>query len=214
MKRIENATSRQVTFSKRRNGLLKKAFELSVLCDAEVALIVFSPRGKLYEFASSSITGSIERYRSHTRTNNTSTPASVDQNTQAQLKEESQHMMKKIDLLEASKRKLLGQGLGSCSLDELQKIEQQLERSISSIRTKKNQIFREQIEQLKEKEKTLIAENIRLSEKYDKFSQPAKKDERENLHEPFAESSPRSDVETELFIGLPETRTWRISPKI
>ena len=54
MKRIENATSRQVTFSKRRNGLLKKAFELSVLCDAEVGLIVFSPRGKLYEFASAS----------------------------------------------------------------------------------------------------------------------------------------------------------------
>ncbi|XP_020594955.1 uncharacterized protein LOC110035055, partial [Phalaenopsis equestris] len=53
MRRIENPTSRQVTFSKRRNGLLKKAFELSVLCDAEVGLIVFSPRGKLYEFASS-----------------------------------------------------------------------------------------------------------------------------------------------------------------
>lgn len=53
MRRIENATSRQVTFSKRRNGLLKKAFELSVLCDAEVALIIFSPRGKLHEFASS-----------------------------------------------------------------------------------------------------------------------------------------------------------------
>lgn len=53
MKRIENAASRQVTFSKRRNGLLKKAFELSVLCDAEVALIIFSPRGKLYEFSSS-----------------------------------------------------------------------------------------------------------------------------------------------------------------
>ncbi|KAG1354670.1 putative Agamous-like MADS-box protein AGL14 [Cocos nucifera] len=52
IKRIENATSRQVTFSKRRNGLLKKAFELSVLCDAEVAVIVFSPRGKLYEFSS------------------------------------------------------------------------------------------------------------------------------------------------------------------
>ncbi|MBA0769283.1 hypothetical protein Gotri_018030 [Gossypium trilobum] len=53
MKRIENPTSRQVTFSKRRNGLLKKAFELSVLCDVEVALIIFSPRGKPYEFASS-----------------------------------------------------------------------------------------------------------------------------------------------------------------
>ena len=53
MRKIENATARQVTFSKRRRGLFKKASELSVLCDAEVALIVFSPRGKLYEYASS-----------------------------------------------------------------------------------------------------------------------------------------------------------------
>ncbi|RDY09209.1 MADS-box protein AGL42, partial [Mucuna pruriens] len=53
MKKIENATSRQVTFSKRRSGLLKKAYELSVLCDAEVAVIVFSQNGRLYEFSSS-----------------------------------------------------------------------------------------------------------------------------------------------------------------
>ncbi|WMV49375.1 hypothetical protein MTR67_042760 [Solanum verrucosum] len=53
MRRIENATSRQVTFSKRRNGLLKKAFELSVLCDAQVGLIIFSARDKLYEFSTS-----------------------------------------------------------------------------------------------------------------------------------------------------------------
>lgn len=52
IKRIENLNSRQVTFSKRRNGLLKKAKELSVLCDAEVAVIVFSSTGKLYEFSS------------------------------------------------------------------------------------------------------------------------------------------------------------------
>jgi SRF-type transcription factor (DNA-binding and dimerisation domain) len=53
LKRIDNKINRQVTFAKRRNGLLKKAYELSVLCDAEVALIVFSSRGKLYEFCSS-----------------------------------------------------------------------------------------------------------------------------------------------------------------
>ena len=53
LKKIENTISRQVTFSKRRNGLLKKAYELSVLCDVEMGLIVFSPRGKLYEFSSS-----------------------------------------------------------------------------------------------------------------------------------------------------------------
>ncbi|KAK4385049.1 MADS-box protein [Sesamum angolense] len=61
MKRIENASSRQVTFSKRRNGLLKKAYELSVLCDAEVALIIFSQKGRLYEFSSSKFSIAYER---------------------------------------------------------------------------------------------------------------------------------------------------------
>ncbi|WOG82775.1 hypothetical protein DCAR_0101943 [Daucus carota subsp. sativus] len=51
--KIENVNSRQVTFSKRRAGLMKKAYELSVLCDAEIAVIVFSSTGKLFEFASS-----------------------------------------------------------------------------------------------------------------------------------------------------------------
>jgi hypothetical protein len=54
LKRIENKISRQVTLAKRRNGLLKKAYELSLLCDAEVALIIFSTRGRLFEFCSSS----------------------------------------------------------------------------------------------------------------------------------------------------------------
>ncbi|KAL7125840.1 hypothetical protein ABFS83_14G143200 [Erythranthe nasuta] len=63
LKRIENKINRQVTFSKRRNGLLKKAYELSVLCDAEVALIIFSSRGKLYEFGSTSTTKTLERYQ-------------------------------------------------------------------------------------------------------------------------------------------------------
>jgi MADS-box transcription factor len=54
LKRIENKINRQVTFAKRRNGLLKKAYELSVLCEAEVALIIFSNRGKLFEFCSTS----------------------------------------------------------------------------------------------------------------------------------------------------------------
>ncbi|MFS7949186.1 putative transcription factor MADS-type1 family [Helianthus anomalus] len=55
IKRIDNITARQVTFSKRRRGLLKKAEELAVLCDADVALIIFSATGKLFEYASSSV---------------------------------------------------------------------------------------------------------------------------------------------------------------
>lgn len=51
IRRIDNSTSRQVTFSKRRSGLLKKARELSILCDAEVGLIIFSSTGKLYDYS-------------------------------------------------------------------------------------------------------------------------------------------------------------------
>ncbi|KAL9143960.1 hypothetical protein ABFS82_14G268000 [Erythranthe guttata] len=51
IRRIDNSTSRQVTFSKRRSGLLKKAKELAILCDADVGLIIFSSTGRLYDFA-------------------------------------------------------------------------------------------------------------------------------------------------------------------
>jgi hypothetical protein len=52
IKRIENATNRQVTYSKRRTGIMKKARELTVLCDAQVAIIMFSSTGKYHEFCS------------------------------------------------------------------------------------------------------------------------------------------------------------------
>jgi hypothetical protein len=54
IRKIDNATARQVTFSKRRRGLFKKAAELSILCDAEVGLVIFSSTGKFFEFSSTS----------------------------------------------------------------------------------------------------------------------------------------------------------------
>ncbi|XP_054782163.1 MADS-box protein SOC1-like isoform X3 [Prosopis cineraria] len=183
MKRIENATNRQVTFSKRRNGLLKKAFELSVLCDAEVGLIIFSPRGKLYEFSSSSLQETIERYRSYTRDAQTATRY-MEQNMQL-LKEETESMMEKVQLLEVSKRKFSGEELGSCSLQELEEIQVQLQKS----------------------ERTLTAENARLCEKYgiELYHQTTTENKSENPT--FSENIPTLDVETNLFIGLPESRT-------
>ncbi|KMT05169.1 hypothetical protein BVRB_7g173170 [Beta vulgaris subsp. vulgaris] len=50
MEPIKNKNKRQVTFSKRRGGLHKKATELRFMCGAQVALITFSPGGKLYTF--------------------------------------------------------------------------------------------------------------------------------------------------------------------
>ncbi|XP_009599347.1 agamous-like MADS-box protein AGL104 isoform X1 [Nicotiana tomentosiformis] len=49
--KIERLTNRQVTFSKRRNGILKKIYELSVLCDVDVAIIMFSPSGRLTHYS-------------------------------------------------------------------------------------------------------------------------------------------------------------------
>ena len=51
MKKIENPVHRQVTFCKRRAGLLKKAKELSVLCDADIGVLIYSSHGKLFELA-------------------------------------------------------------------------------------------------------------------------------------------------------------------
>ncbi|XP_047320407.1 agamous-like MADS-box protein AGL104 [Impatiens glandulifera] len=51
IKRIENSVNRQISFTKRRDGLMKKAFELSVLCGVDVAVITFSPTGKLRIFS-------------------------------------------------------------------------------------------------------------------------------------------------------------------
>ncbi|CAN1216182.1 MADS-box protein SVP [Linum perenne] len=62
IRKIDNATARQVTFSKRRRGLFKKAEELSVLCDADVALIIFSSTGKLFEYSSSRLPSSLSLY--------------------------------------------------------------------------------------------------------------------------------------------------------
>ncbi|KAK6115281.1 hypothetical protein DH2020_007550 [Rehmannia glutinosa] len=56
IKKIENQTNRQVTYSKRRNGLFKKAHELTVLCDAKVSIIMISSTQKLHEYISPTTT--------------------------------------------------------------------------------------------------------------------------------------------------------------
>ncbi|GAY64612.1 hypothetical protein CUMW_234830 [Citrus unshiu] len=53
MQKIENYPALQVTYTKRRDGIVKKAKELSVLCDTDVGLLMFSPSGKLTKYSSS-----------------------------------------------------------------------------------------------------------------------------------------------------------------
>ncbi|XP_073028540.1 agamous-like MADS-box protein MADS3 isoform X2 [Primulina eburnea] len=148
LKRIENKINRQVTFSKRRNGLLKKAYELSVLCDAEVALIIFSSRGKLYEFGSNSIMSTLERYQrccfNPHENSNEPTP------TQNWYQEVSK-LKAKYESLQRTQRHLLGEDLGPLSVKELQNLEKQLEGALAQARQRKTQIMLEQMEELRRK---------------------------------------------------------------
>ncbi|KAJ2393590.1 Myocyte-specific enhancer factor 2D, partial [Coemansia sp. RSA 2603] len=52
---IKDERNRQVTFLKRKAGLLKKAYELSVLCDSEIAVIIFSSQNKMVQYASTNM---------------------------------------------------------------------------------------------------------------------------------------------------------------
>ena len=73
--RINDERNRQVTFTKRKFGLMKKAYELSVLCDCEIALIIFNSSNKLFQYASTDMDKILLKYTEYnepheSRTNN------------------------------------------------------------------------------------------------------------------------------------------------
>ncbi|KAK8538055.1 hypothetical protein V6N13_096155 [Hibiscus sabdariffa] len=139
----------------------------------------------------------IDRYEKRVKDAYGISSKAVEQNMQ-NVKEDAHSMGKKIEFLEDSKRKLLGHGLEPCSVDDLQLLENQLERSLCRITARKNQIFMEQIEKLKEEEKRLGEENANMREKCGM-----------RLRESSDELRPRNmevEVETELCIGPPARR--------
>ncbi|XP_047319141.1 agamous-like MADS-box protein AGL62 [Impatiens glandulifera] len=62
MTRMSKESNLLVTFSKRRSGLFKKASELCTLCAAEIAVLVFSPAGKVFSFGHPSVDSVINRF--------------------------------------------------------------------------------------------------------------------------------------------------------
>uniref|UniRef100_A0A0E0P1F6 MADS-box protein n=1 Tax=Oryza rufipogon TaxID=4529 RepID=A0A0E0P1F6_ORYRU len=158
LKRIENKINRQVTFSKRRSGLLKKANEISVLCDAEVALIIFSTKGKLYEYATDSCMDKIlERYERYSYAEKVLISAESD--TQGNWCHEYRKLKAKVETIQKCQKHLMGEDLESLNLKELQQLEQQLENSLKHIRSRKSQRMLESINELQRKEKSLQEEN-------------------------------------------------------
>ena len=62
IQRISDERNRQVTFTKRKFGLMKKAYELSVLCDCEIAVIIFNSHNKLFQYASTDMDKVLLKY--------------------------------------------------------------------------------------------------------------------------------------------------------
>ncbi|KAF8118108.1 hypothetical protein N665_0006s0107 [Sinapis alba] len=162
IKRIENANSRQVTFSKRRAGLLKKAHELSVLCDAEVAVIVFSKSGKLFEFSSSSMKKTLLRYGNYQISSDV--PAGINCKAENQEEEctEVDLLKDEISKLQEKHLQLQGKRLNTLSLKELQHLEQQLNVSLISVRERKELLLTKQLEESRLKEQRAELENETL----------------------------------------------------
>ncbi|XP_056851747.1 agamous-like MADS-box protein AGL21 isoform X1 [Raphanus sativus] len=169
IQRIDDSTSRQVTFSKRRKGLIKKAKELAILCDAEVGLIIFSSTGKLYDFASSSMKFVIDRYnKSKIEQQQLLNPASEVKFWQR----EAAVLRQELHVLQENhSRQIMGEQLNGLSVNELNNLENQLEISLRGIRMKKEQMMNHEIQELSQKRNLIHQENLELSRKVQRIHQ-------------------------------------------
>ncbi|XP_041018508.1 MADS-box protein SVP-like [Juglans microcarpa x Juglans regia] len=162
IKKIDNVTARQVTFSKRRRGLLKKAEELSVLCDAEVALIIFSATGKLFEFCSSSMKDILGRYNMQSngikQMDQPSLELQLENNNHVRLSKEVADKTHQL-------RQTRGEDLEGLNLEELQQLEKMLEAGLSRVLETKEDRLLTEITTLERKGAQLLEENRQLKQK-------------------------------------------------
>ncbi|KAK4802405.1 hypothetical protein SAY86_000608 [Trapa natans] len=166
IRKIDNVTARQVTFSKRRRGLFKKAGELSVLCDAEIAVIIFSATGKLFEFSNSSVFDTLERYKIH--------HYNIEHSDAPGLKlqlENSNHIILSKEVVEKTHqlRQMRGEDLQGLNLEELKQLEKLLETSLSRVLQTKEEKIMTQIAELKKKGSELIEENKVLKQQVELY---------------------------------------------
>ncbi|KAJ4798655.1 hypothetical protein LUZ62_049901 [Rhynchospora pubera] len=132
IERIQKEDARQVCFSKRRVGLFKKAHELSVLCGAHLAVLVFSPANKPFSFGHPSVPQVIDRYLTSLSSNNHDLPVSTHHHV----------MPPSHDVTAALNRELVDL---KARLEASRKRKQMLE---STLRSKKPSIWNADVEDL------------------------------------------------------------------
>ncbi|KAL0842889.1 hypothetical protein Bca101_016134 [Brassica carinata] len=199
IKRIENKSSRQVTFSKRRSGLIEKARQLSVLCDASVALLVVSASGKLYSFSSGdNLVRILDRYgKQH-----------ADDVKALDLQSKALNYGSHNELLELVESKLVESNV-DVSVDSLVQLEGHLENALSLTRARKTELMLKLVDSLKEKEKLLKEENQALASQVTKatffinMQKPMEKKNTAGAEADNMETSPGQISDINLPLTLP-----------
>ncbi|KAM1062741.1 hypothetical protein ACFX2A_027587 [Malus domestica] len=150
IKLIENQTNRQVTYSKRRNGIFKKAQELTVLCDAKVSLIMLSNTNKMHEYISPTTTtkSMYDDYQKTMGIDLWRTHEESMKDTLWKLKEINNKLRREI-------RQRLGHDLNGLSFDELASLDDEMQSSLDAIRQRKYHVIKTQTETTKKKVKNL-----------------------------------------------------------
>ncbi|ONI11563.1 hypothetical protein PRUPE_4G113500 [Prunus persica] len=156
--RIENRTTRQVTFAKRRAGLIKKTHELSVLCDAQIGLVIFSSTGKMFQYCSesSSMEELIQRYQVARGTR------IFQHNDTEYMNAELRKMRRETQSLELSLQRYTGEDLSCVRFEDLVELEHQLEESVNRVRARKFEVLQQQIDNLRATTKRREEENEQL----------------------------------------------------
>uniref|UniRef100_A0A7N0R9P5 Uncharacterized protein n=1 Tax=Kalanchoe fedtschenkoi TaxID=63787 RepID=A0A7N0R9P5_KALFE len=146
IKRIENTTNRQVTYSKRRNGLFKKAEELTVLCDAKVSVIMISSTQKIHEYISPGITTKqvVDLYQKASNTDVWSKQYERMQETLRKVKEKNKRLRTEI-------RQRMGECLNDLSFEELRGLEQDMDNAATAIRARKYKAIGSRTDTLRKK---------------------------------------------------------------
>ncbi|CAA3033660.1 agamous-like MADS-box AGL15 [Olea europaea subsp. europaea] len=164
IKKIEDVNNREITFRKRRTGLLKKAHKLAVLCEAEVAVIIFSNAGKLFEFSSSDMKRTLSRYNKCQGPFEVPVPAFKPEEPK-----EVDLLKLEIPKLTTKQMKLLGKDLTGMSVQELGALEQQLNEGLLCIKERKEQLLQQQLAHSKMLERQATLENKALREQVEKL---------------------------------------------
>nr|ABJ96358.1 dam4 [Prunus persica]ABJ96365.1 dam4 [Prunus persica] len=198
IKKIDYLPARQVTFSKRRRGIFKKAAELSVLCESEVAVVIFSATGKLFDYSSSSIKDVIERYE--VRTNGVE--KSDEQSLELQLENEN-HTKLSTELEEKNRqlRQMKGEDLEELDLDELLKLEQLVEATLVRVMETKEELIMSDIVALEKKGTELVEANNQMVMLRERMVMLSKRNTGPALMEP-SESATSTSCNSALSLSL------------